>query len=211
MSKMSALKVMLFALPVIFFGCVNDQKAIFNGNDLTGWEKSGPAKWYVEDGMLIGEGVSGADNGYLTTTNKFDNFEVALEFRFDKKGDFGVFFHTEITGSDPFGWKVVVAPLNGGTGSIYEQSGRGWLERIPEQKEKILKENGWNKLKIKVENGHVTTWLNGYLMVDYTDSKIDKGSGGIAFQIPSDSNVKIKLRNIRVKTLDELEKVNQYI
>ena len=197
---------------VLFFGCSTDHKPLFNGEDLSGWQKYGDGKWFVEKGDLVCESVDGERDGYLTTENTYDNFDLTFEFREEQmNGDFGVFFHTDINTPQVHGWKVVIAAMNHGTGSIFEQNGLGWLEHIPEQSEKMLKPDGWNKMHIKVERGHVTTWLNGYLMVDYTDSKIAKGKGGIAFQVGKGKGVKVRLRNIRIKQLDELEKVNQYI
>ncbi|NPA36970.1 MAG: DUF1080 domain-containing protein [Chlorobi bacterium] len=209
--KLNTVLFYTVALMLMLWGCDNEYKPLFNGKSLNGWEAKGPGKWYVENGFLTGENDTASGNSYLYTIDDYDNFELLMEFKEEIPGEFGIFFHTDISTDSLYGWKVVVAPLNGGTGSIYEQNGRGWLERIPEQKEKLLKENDWNRLRIKVERGHVTTWLNGYLMVDYTDSKINKGMGGIAFQIPEQSRIKIRLRNIKIKVLDELEKVNQYI
>ncbi len=194
----------------LLMSCSVDHKPVFNGKDLTGWQQYGSGKWYVQDGNLVCESVEGKE-GYLTTERNYDNFDLSFEFKEEQlEGEFGVFFHTNVATSDVYGWKVVIAPLNHGTGSIYEQNGRGWLEHIPEQNEKMLKSNGWNRMRVKVEHGHVITWLNGYLMVDYSDSKIATGKGGITFQVKG-KEVKVKLRNIRVKELDELEKVNQYI
>ncbi len=199
-------------MSVLWFSCTGDYKPIFNGNDLSGWESFGSGKWYVENGELTGESDPGDSSSYLSTVNYYDNFDLTFEFKEEKmNGDFGVFFHTKVDSLPVYGWKVVIAPLNQGTGSIFEQNGRGWLEHIPEQREKILKPDEWNKMRIKVERGHVTTWLNGYLMVDYLDSKIALGKGGIAFQLGKGGDVKMRLRRIRIKKLDEQEKVNQYI
>ena len=204
--------ILLILSWVFIFGCSTDHKPLFNGKDLSGWQKYGDGKWFVEKGDLVCESVDGEREGYLTTEKMYDNFDLTFEFKEEKmNGDFGMFFHTDINTTQVYGWKVVIAAMNHGTGSIFEQNGRGWLEHIPEQSEKMLKPDGWNKMHIKVENGHVTTWVNGYLMVDYTDSNIAKGKGGIAFQLGKGKGVKVRLRNIRIKQLDELEKVNQYI
>ncbi len=201
----------IVVISVVVWSCTTDYKSIFNGENLDGWQIHGAGKWYVEDGALVCESGKGEDVGYLSTLENYYDFELVFEFKQEEmKNNFGVLFHTTINNSDSLGWEVLIAQLNHGTGSIFEQNGRGWLVHIPEQNEKILKENDWNKLKIKVEGGHVTTWLNGYVMVNYADSKIAEGRGGISFQIHKGGGVKIKLRNIKIKRLDELEKVNQY-
>ena len=41
----------------------------------------------------------------------------------------------------------------------------------------------WNRMKIRVKGGHVTTWLNGVQMIDLNDEKIGSKTGSIALQI----------------------------
>jgi hypothetical protein len=59
----------------------------------------------------------------------------------------------------------------------------------------------WNKLKIRAEGGHVTTWLNGQQMVDINDEKIAEGKGSIALQIHSGGGIRVKWRNLNVREL----------
>jgi len=199
-------------LIVALSACAGDYTKIFNGNDLTGWHSIDDGDWSVDKGELVCESIDGDNVGYLSTTEFYDNFDLVFEFKEEQMdGDFGVLFHTNVDTAVVHGWKVVIAPMNHGTGSIFEENGRGLLERIPEQSEKVLKPGDWNKMRIKVERGHVTTWLNDYLMVDYSDSNIAKGKGGIIFKVGKGKGVIVRLRNIKIKKLDELEKVNQYI
>ena len=59
----------------------------------------------------------------------------------------------------------------------------------------------WNTLKIRVDGGHVTTWLNGEEMVDINDEKIAQGKGAIALQIHSGGGIKVKWKNLLVTEL----------
>jgi hypothetical protein len=99
------------------------------------------------------------------------------------------------------GWQVEVAPPGHDSGGIYESYGRGWLVKIPEEKENILKMGKWNKLRIRVYNDHVTTWLNGNQMVDLSDEKIGRGKGAIALQIHDGGGIKVYWKNIRIREL----------
>ena len=94
-----------------------------------------------------------------------------------------------------------VAPPNHDTGGIYESYGRGWLAKIPDEKENILKMGEWNSLKIRAVDGRITTWLNGIEMVDLTDEKIARGKGALALQIHDGGGIKVLWRNIRVREL----------
>ncbi len=170
--------------------------SLFNGKDLTGWTIHGTEKWYVENGDLICESGPDKEYGYLSTNEKFKNFELTLEFKQNANGNSGVFFRSSIEGVKISGWQVEVAPPNHDTGGIYESYGRGWLVRIPDEKENILKMGEWNKLRIRVVDDNVKTWLNGAQMVNFTDERIGKGYGFIALQIHSGGGIKIRWKNI---------------
>ena len=182
---------------------VNAQKStsLFNGENLDGWKIHGTEKWYVEDGLLICESGPDEEYGYLSTEKFYDDFELSLEFKQEANGNSGVFIRSTFEGTKVSGWQVEVAPPNHDTGGIYESYGRGWLVQIPEEKENILKMGEWNKMKIRVVGGQVTTWLNGQQMVDITDDKIAKGKGAIALQIHSGGGIKVKWKNLKVKEM----------
>jgi hypothetical protein len=70
---------------------------LFNGKNLEGWEEhSGKAKYAVEDGVLTGQSVSGSGNSFLCTTQKFENFELELEFKCDALLNSGVHIRSEV-------------------------------------------------------------------------------------------------------------------
>lgn len=173
--------------------------SLFNGKNLDGWVVHGTEKWYVESGLLVCQSGPDKQYGYLSTEKNYDNFELTLEFKQLADGNSGVFIRSTFEGTRVSGWQVEVAPPNHDTGGIYESYGRGWLVRIPDEMETILKPGKWNKMKIRVEGGHVTTWLNGKQMVDINDDKIAAGKGAIALQIHDGGGIKVLWRNIEVE------------
>ncbi len=175
-----------------------EYESIFNGKDLTGWTIHGTEKWYVENDELICESGPDKEYGYLSTDEKYKNFELSLDFKQNAEGNSGVFFRSSIEGVKISGWQVEVAPPNHDTGGIYESYGRGWLVKIPDEKENILKMGEWNNMKIRVVDDNVKTYLNGVQMVDFTDEKIGEGYGFIALQIHSGGGIKINWRNIEI-------------
>jgi hypothetical protein len=176
-------------------------KSLFNGKNLKGWNVHGTEKWYVEDGLLVCESGPDKEYGYLSTKKNYDDFELELEFLQEADGNSGVFFRSTFEGTKVSGWQVEVAPPNRDTGGIYESYGRGWLARIPDEKEHILKMGEWNTMRIRVVGGRVTTWLNGQQMVDIEDEKIAQGKGAIALQIHDGGGIKVKWRNLKVREL----------
>lgn len=181
---------------------VNAQKtSLFNGKNLDGWTIYGTEKWYVEDGLLISESGPDKQYGYLGTTEHYKDFELTLEFFQEADGNSGVFFRSTVEGTKVSGWQVEVAPPNLHSGGIYESYGRGWLIKPDADKEKYLKYEAWNKMKIRVKGDEVTTWLNGKKMIEITDAKIGKGEGGICLQIHDGGGIRVKWRKIMLKSL----------
>lgn len=192
---------MAFAV-LLMMGCgASDEIELFNGKDLSGWQIYGTEKWYVEDGVLVSESGPDAEYGYLGTTENYKDFELTAEFKQDRDGNSGIFFRSNFEGTKVSGWQVEVAPPGDDTGGIYESYGRGWLIKPDPEKDKHLKFGEWNDIKVRVQGDHVTTWLNGVEMVDYSDEKIGEGEGQIALQIHSGGGLKISWRNLKLKQL----------
>ena len=205
-TKVKNMKKHLFTMVAVLlstavFAGSGDWKPLFNGKNLDGWKIHGTEKWFVEDGLLVCESGPDEEYGYLSTEKNYDDFELELEFLQEADGNSGVFFRSTFEGTRVSGWQVEVAPPNHDTGGIYESYGRGWLARIPDEKEHILQMGQWNTMKIRVVGGRVTTWLNGQQMVDLEDEKIAEGKGAIALQIHDGGGIRVKWRNMRVREL----------
>ncbi|GET28515.1 DUF1080 domain-containing protein [Prolixibacter sp. SD074] len=193
----------LLAVVALFSGFMSLPKTIslFNGKDLTGWTVYGTEKWYVDNGELVCESGPDKEYGYLGTDKYYKNFDLTLQFLQESNGNSGVFFRSTIEGTKITGWQCEVAPPGHDTGGIYESYGRGWLEKIPEEKEDILKMGEWNTLRLRVVGPTVETWLNGKKMVKLTDEKIGKATGSIALQIHAGGGIKVRWKNIELKKL----------
>lgn len=199
---MKKVMVLIFVLLGITQIYAQKKTKIFNEKDLDGWIIYGTEKWYVnEKGNMVCESGPDKEYGYLGTEKIYKDMLLELEFLQEADGNSGVFFRSSIEGTKIAGWQVEVAPKGHDTGGIYESYGRGWLIQIPDEKENILKEGAWNKLKIKVVGDDVTTWLNGKKMVDFSDEKIGSAKGCIALQIHSGGGIKVQWKNIYLTEL----------
>jgi hypothetical protein len=196
-------KIAAFLIIIMLSGFIlpAPKKSLFNGKDLSGWKIYGTEKWYAEKGLLICENGPDKKYGYLATEKFYKNFDLNLEFLQESNGNSGVFFRSTIEGTKITGWQCEVAPKGHDTGGIYESYGRGWLVRIPDEKENILKPGKWNKLRLRVEGDRVQTWLNGQPMVDLTDPKIGQANGSIALQIHEGDDIRVKWRKLMVEEL----------
>lgn len=181
---------------------VDESKSIslFNGKDLTGWKVTGTEKWYVENGLLVCENGPDDTFGYLSTIEHYKNFQLTLEYKQEKRGNSGVFIHTKINGDKVNGWQVEIAPPGHHAGGINKYQ-RGWLAKPNTKKDEVIKMGEWNKMKIIVNEGQLTSWLNGTLMATIDDVGVVKSEGGIALQIHGENETHIKWRNIQLVEL----------
>ncbi len=197
MNKFAAL--LLIASMVV--SCAVDQKSLFNGEDLSGWNIHGTEKWFVEDGLLVCESGPDSAYGYLSTKEYYKDFELTLEFKQGDNGNSGVFIRSTLEGTKISGWQVEVAPPGNNTGGVYESYGRGWLIKPDPILDKHLKFGEWNKMKIRVVGDEITSWLNGQQMIHLKDEKIGQGEGSVALQIHSGGGIKVKWRNLVLRNI----------
>lgn len=178
---------------------------LFNGKDLTGWQKNGTENWTVQDGAILGESTTNK-YGYLTTDKTYRDFTLRLRFKPLAKGNSGVFVRSHIIGIDPEhgpdieGMQVEVDPSVGKhTGGIYESGGRGWVIQPTAEGEQALKPEAWNELKISAHGNRIVTWLNGVQIVDYTDTAPKFTDGVIGLQLHTGGGVKMLFKDIEIQ------------
>lgn len=108
----------ILAAPELFAreGWIN----LFNGRNLSGWtQKSGNARFFVEDGCIVGEAVSESDtNSVLGTKKDYDNFILELDFKVDHQLFSGVHIRSQYAAKDtPWEWDG--RPLTIPAGHVY--------------------------------------------------------------------------------------------
>ena len=197
------MKKIILLVSILFSISLSVQKkSLFNGKNLEGWSIYGTEKWFVEDGLLVCESGPDKGYGYLGTTENYKNFVLELEFKQEADGNSGVFIRSNVDGTTVSGWQVEIAPPGKHTGGVYESYGRNWLIKPDPKKDTALKMGEWNKMKIKVDGDHLTSWLNGTEMVTLQDEIIGAGEGAVLLQIHDGGGIKVKWRNIQIETLD---------
>jgi hypothetical protein len=156
---------------------------LFNGKDLTGWvTPENKSLFTVEDGEIVGrtEGKL-KKNEFLATEKSYGDFVLKAKVKI-RNGNSGIQFRSKRTDDG-----VVSGPqadvADGYWGLLYEERGRGILERYPEDKANTLVKKGdWNAFVITAKGQHVTIDFNGTRIIDREDSKFDK-EGIIALQV----------------------------
>jgi len=177
--------------------------SLFNGKDLTGWVKVGQEKWEVEDGAIHGQGIT-KEYGYLRTEKKYKDFHLLLRFKCEADGNSGVFFHTDFkpgTADVSQGLQFEIdRTLGHHTGGVYGD-GRDWIVWPAPELEPLVRPNDWNEFLLKVEGNRYVSYLNGVLMVDFTDPHPKSFDGYIALQLHSGGLGDMRFKDIRIRDL----------
>jgi hypothetical protein len=163
-------------------------RLLFNGRNLDGWrtfqgkEISG---WKVIDGVLNNSGVGSDHGGDIITREKFQNFELSLEWKITPQSNSGIFYHV----NEKIGTAIYES------GPEYQLiDDKGWPDKLRDDqysganygmhapKNAIVKDvNDWNQARIIVDGAHVQHYLNGVKVVDYqlwdNDWKLLKENG----------------------------------
>jgi hypothetical protein len=178
---------------------------LFNGKDLTGWVKVGQEQWTVEDGAIYGVGVT-KEYGYLRTEQKYADFDLTLRFKVEADGNSGVFFHSDFPPNSvdiSQGLQFEIdRVLNHHTGGIYGD-GRQWIVWPAPELETVLRPTDWNEMRMRVVGRRYMSWLNGTLMVDFTDPTPKSFDGYISLQLHSGGLGRMRFKDIYLRDLSK--------
>jgi hypothetical protein len=156
-------------------------KLLFDGKSTDGWRNYKKDKvndgWKVVDGALT-RAAGGA--GDIITTDKYDAFELSLEYKISKGGNSGIMYHVTEEGGTPWqtGPEIQIQDNKDG----HDPQLAGWLYQLykPENDEKTGKPvdatkpvGEWNKLVILITPEKCTHTMNGVKYVEYVKGSDD--------------------------------------
>lgn len=201
---------------------------LFDGETLAGWEiLEGQGRFFVEDGMLVGETSRGTKTSYLCTKEDYDNFILELEFKIDDGLNSGVQirsgFHPEdaetlyLSGrlelvqktcraGHLFGYQIEIdTSPRAWTGGLYEQGRRGWLQTLEfnEPARKAFAPGEWNHFRIEARHDSIKSCLNDVPAADTRDAWCRSGRIGFQLHSAKDPGKQVRWRNIRIKQLGD--------
>lgn len=188
---------------------------LFSGKDLTGWTPFLPgvagkpgenqfAAWTVDNGVMI---CKGQPIGYIRTTEKYTNYVLKLQWRFNPEkgaGNSGVL--VRMIGDDKVWPKSVEAQLESGSAGDFWNIDNFTMTASPERTNgrNTKKTHGaerplgeWNEYEIIVYKGDVILKVNGEELNRATN--VEEVPGYICLQ---SEGAEIHFRNIRLAPLD---------
>lgn len=188
-------------------GTMPGEVSLFNGRDMTGWQAflpNGGTKddvWSVtDDGVMI---CKGRPIGYIYTDDKYDNFVIKLEWRFDPAkgaGNSGVL--VRMVGEHKVWPKSVEAQLHSGSAGDFWNIGNFAMKtdesRTNGRNTKKTHRNElplgqWNEYEIICDGGHIVLNVNGETLNHAWD--VEEVAGPILLQ---SEGAEIHFRNIRL-------------
>jgi hypothetical protein len=198
----AALGLALILVPSLTRAADEGFKPLFNGKDLSGWVTPDvPGLFTIVDGVIVGK-TDGKlkKNEFLVTDAPYGDFVLKAKVKF-LSGNSGIQFRSKRASNGAVsGPQADVA--NGYWGLLYEERGRGILERYPADKAKqLIKDKDWNEFVITAQGDHVTIDINGTRVIDRTDPMFDK-TGIIALQVHTGPVTEVYFKDIEIKPLD---------
>lgn len=199
---MKAVPVFLLALSSLVVADTHQGDPIFNGKDLSGWKvPEGNIWWSVKDGAIVAKSGPNRKGSTLWTAKAYTDFEMECEFRFDGKGDSGVYVRDsgqqiQIGISGSLKRDMTASPYISGKGYPVEAEEEPGVKGV----KNLLKIDEWNRMKILAVGPKYDVWLNGRHVMTYT-SENAKEEGPIGLQLHGNKVMTIDFRNLAVKEL----------
>lgn len=194
------LAAVLLTIPA--FGEVEEGfRPLFNGKNLTGWRMvNGEAKFFVENGEIVGVGENLRQNSFLRSEETFKDFDFRFEFKFDNlQGNSGMMFRGLQQGENGdgrvYGYQCEHCnnKKRAWSGGLFDESRRRWLvpdrndqkkkltdeeraaqaegrKAFTERLQRTFKWDDWNEFRIVAQGRHIQIWVNGEQTVDFTDN-----------------------------------------
>ena len=204
--------VFLIIISLGTFAAKGEWEKLFNGKDLTGWEKlNGTAEYTIVNGEIVGTSKTNTPNTFLATTRTFGDFILEYEMKMDQGLNSGVQIRSESKKDDNngrvHGYQIECDDSpRGWSGGIYDEARRGWLYPVEynQSAKKSYKRAQWNKFRVEAIGNSIRTWLNDVPCANLIDEMTP--SGFIALQVHSigkeeaNAGKTICWKNIRIMT-----------
>ena len=182
--------LLVIVLAIIITGCADSSREdntltaseikdgwqlLFDGITTNGWRSylsDSIYGWEVEDGTFKALGLGGDLGGDIITEDRFENFELRLEWKISPEGNSGILYlvqeDTAYNAVYETGPEYQLLDDAGFPEELqdWQLTGANYAMHVAENKE-LNPVGEWNSSRILVDHGHVEHWLNGNKVVEY--------------------------------------------
>jgi hypothetical protein len=145
-------------------------RLLFDGRTTAGWRgyrrDALPDGWQVVDGTL----ARVAQAGDIITVDQFESFELALDWKIERGGNSGIFFHVTETGDYVWqtGPELQILDNEAHRDGLQPHTSAGSNYALHAPTRDVTRPPGeWNSVRLIVNGHHVEHWLNGERIVAY--------------------------------------------
>lgn len=206
MKRFAALALFVIALAAP----LHAEDNLLAGGDLSKhWETKG--NWILDADDVVtlkprpGESGWQRYDAYLWLKGDYQDFEIDFEYKVEKKGNSGFYFHVgDVKSPVATGIEVQIYDSHGKTADakLTDHDSGGIIPGLPPSKNTAKAAGDWNRFVITVKGEKAVIKLNGETVneVELTNEKLKSRpkTGAIGFQ---DHGLPLALRNIKIKKL----------
>ena len=204
------------------------ERQLFNGKDLTGWEGN-PESWSVIDGYIVGVTKADAPLPYnqflIWRGGTVKNFELRAKVRQSGNNSGLQYRSKELKDVGPWsigGYQCDVHPVAANNAMLYDERGRGivctngqsviidaegtkWVTKEAEPLKVEVAD--WNEYTVIARGNHLIHKLNGHVVADVIDHQASEREleGLLAIQIHRGPAMKVEIKDIVLRDLGDAE------
>jgi hypothetical protein len=148
-------------------------RSLLNGQDLGGWDVQGDRRGYVVRGgvLLLPRGHG---DGYLFSTDDFEDFELCVDFRLERAANSGIFLRGRRSGGDPAysGCEIQILDdfnfedEHGAKLKPWQFCGSLYAAAPPATRDALNPPGMWNTYRIRFVGSRLRVELNGHELYD---------------------------------------------
>lgn len=169
---------------------------LFNGKDLSGWEKQWKGIWKVENGEIVGTGdPSDPGMGFLCTTEEYGDFILKLKFKVAAKANSGIAIRYPKNAKERAsvdGYEIQIYnddAAENPTGSIYHRA-RAFSG--------AARNDEWNQCEITCYGDYIKIAVNGQTVTQLHDRHSLNGRIGIQVH---DKETAVRVKDVELLPL----------
>lgn len=207
---------------LLFDGTSFDAWKMYNGGDVSGWT--------IEDECMVALGMGGDIGGDIITKERFDNFEISIDWKASPGGNSGLMYHVVeaphliapyLTGPE---YQFIDEEGYDGLLEEWQKTGVNYAMHLPDLSRKnVFPAGEWNNSRIVFDNGHVEHWLNGNKLLEFQawtpewfklrdsgkwEDMPEYGLSPLGHICLQDHGHKFWFRNIKIRKLPKKEKLS---